>query len=248
MTRRFEPQDGDSGLAAHPHRFTLRGAPDALAFPALCPHCGSPASGKLPCSKVFRRVNSDAPNDYVVVSVAVPFCSACIGQHRAATPAATPLANILSSFSTGDMLGAVFPGLAAAFVVYLSLKDLVRGQVVRAITLLPIAAVFVAIAWYQRRHVWRATEHLRVAPQSEVSRAFDFSDDMAPAFEPPRFVCTVRDARFAAAFEALNGRHAWVAHSPEARADRRAANRQMWVIGAIVAAIAVIGLVVDWLR
>jgi hypothetical protein len=248
MTRRFEPQDGASGLAAHPHRFTLRGAPGTLAFPALCAHCGNPAPDKLPCSKVFRRVNSDAPNSHVVVSVAVPYCSACIAQHRSVTPPLTPLAKVLSSFSTGEMLGAVFPALAAAFLAYLGLKDLLRGDLIGAAILLAIGAAFGALARFQWRHVWEETEHLRVPPQSDVSRAFDFSDDMAPSFEPPRFVCTVRDARFAAAFEALNGQHAWVADSPAARADRRDANRQMWIIGAIVAAIALAGFIVDWLR
>jgi hypothetical protein len=38
-----------------------------------------------------------------------------------------------------------------------------------------------------------------------------------------------------------------VAGSPTARADRRQANRKMWVVGGVVAALAVVGIVKDWL-
>ncbi|HEV7915264.1 MAG TPA: hypothetical protein VGP22_15980 [Albitalea sp.] len=246
MTQRFEPQDGASAVAPHPHRFTLRGDPGSLGFPPLCAHCGRAAAGTLACTKVFRRTHSDAPTEHVVMSAAVPFCDACIARHRAATPELTAWRKLLSSFATGDMLGAVFPAMAAAFVGWLALKDLARGRLLSSLIMLGLAGFFALIAWSQRRHVWRATEHLRVPAQSDVTASFDFSDNVAPAFEPPRFVCTVRDAGFAQAFAALNRDRAWVAHSPQARADKRAANRQMWLIGTIVAAIALAMLIADW--
>ena len=243
----IESQDGDSGLVSHAHRFTLRGDPGSWDFPALCPNCGAAASAKLVCSKVFRRTHSDAPNSHVVASVAVPFCDACIARHGGSVQAPTPLSRLLSGFATGDMLGAVFPGMAAVFVLWLVLKDLASGDIVRGFTMLPIAGVFGAIAWFMRGHVWRETAHLRVPPQTDVTEAFDFSDDIAPAFESPRFVCTVRDARFASAFQALNRPREWVVDSAAAQADRRQANRKMWVIGGVVALVAIIGIVRDWL-
>jgi hypothetical protein len=247
MPARIEPQDGDSALAAHAHRFTLRGDPGSWDFPALCPNCGAAAPHQLVCSKVFRRTHSDSPNSYLVASVAVPFCDGCIARHRAQAQPPTPLRQVLSSFATGDMLGALFPGMAAAFVVWLALKDLFDGRVDRFLVMLAVAG-FGAIAWFQRRHVWQETAYLRVPPQSDVTQAFDFSDDIAPAFESPRFVCTVRDARFASAFEALNRPREWVADSAAARADQRQANRKAWIVGAMVGVIALVGIVSDWLE
>lgn len=243
----IESQDGDSGLVSHAHRFTLRGDPDSWDFPALCPNCGAAASVKLDCTKVFRRTHSDSPNSHIVASVAVPFCDACVARHGGSVQVQTPLWRLLSGFADGEMLGAVFPGMAAVFVLWLALNDLANGRIVRSLTMLPIAAVFGAIAWFMRGHVWRETAHLRVPPQTDVTKAFDFSDDVAPAFESPRFVCTVRDARFAAAFQALNRPREWVAGSEAARAERRQANRKGWITAAVVAALALIGMVSDWL-
>ena len=245
MTQRFQSQDAASELAQHLHRFTLHGAPGSLEFPPLCPNCGAAAAARVVCSKVFRRTHTDAPTEHRVTSVAVPFCAECIASHRRQSTPLTPWDKVLASFATGDMLGALFPGIAALFVSYLALKALVRGQLTTLAVMLAVAGFFGLIAWSQRRAVWAETEHLRVVRQSPVSIAFDFSDDIAPTFEPPRFICTVRDARFAAAFEALNRSHQWVAGSPQDVAGRRAASRQTWVIGSIVAAVALVMMIAD---
>jgi hypothetical protein len=242
---RTEPQDGDRGLLAHPYRFTYRGAPQELAFPPLCANCGEASAGTIRCAKVFRRTHDEASNEYLVSAVDVPFCAACRARHHGGTPEPTRLSMLLSSFSTAEMFGAVFPGLTALFFLWLALKDVAAGRFLRGLTMLPFAAVFALIAEYMRRHVWAKTAHLRVPPPSDVSTAFDFSDDVAAAFEPPRFVCTLRNARFAQAFELLNHAHEWVAHSPQARVERRRANRKMWIGLAIVAALFLIGLIVD---
>jgi hypothetical protein len=248
MTQRFAPQDGSADLVAHPHRFTLRGDPASLAFPPLCANCGRAASERVAVSKVFRRTYSDSPTEHIVSSVEVPYCAACTQRHTAQTPPLTTWRKLLSSFATGDMLGAVFPALTALFFGYVALKDLVRGgDWVRFAFVFGFAAFLGLIAWYQRRHVWRATEHLRVPRQSEVSRAFDFSDDVSDAFESPRFVCTMRDASFAEAFAKLNADRRWIAGSPEAQVERRRAKRRLWLVGGIVAALALAGAIADWL-
>jgi len=248
MAPRIEPQHDASALVPHPHRFTLQGEPAGLRFPPLCAHCGQPASGRIGCTKVFSRSDSDSPTEHVIASVEVPFCAGCIAQHRAQTPARHGFSDVLSSFSTAEMFGAVFPGIAALFVGWLTLKQLWRGQWATATVTLVLALFFGLIAWYQRRHVWRDTAYLRVPPQSPIAQAFDFSDCCAAPFEPARFVCTVRDADFAAAFEALNRQQLWVANSPAAVAARREANRKTWLIGGIVAALALVLLIVDHWR
>jgi hypothetical protein len=246
MNAGFAPQDGAQGVTAHPHRLTLRDHPATWTFPNLCAACGTMAAERIVCSKVFRRTHSDSPTENIVSSVAVPFCAACAASHREQTPELTTVRKVLLSFSTAEMFGAVLPGLAAAFVVWLALKDLVNGRFLRALTMLPIAAFFGLIAWYQRRHVWRDTAHLRVPAQSSVARAFDFSDDMAAVFESPRFVCSIQHPTFAQAFEALNRDRLWVAGSPAVRAEQQAAKRKTWIGVAIVVVIALIMFVVDW--
>jgi hypothetical protein len=246
MNDRFVPQDGPSELAEHGHRYVLRGEPGSLTFPPQCPHCGHVAARRLPCAKVFRRSDSDGPNEHVVVSLQVPYCDACIARHRAESRELGIWAKVLSSFSTAEMLGAVFPGIAAVFVLWLVLKHLLSGDLVVAGVFSLLALFFASIALLQRRQVWRATEHLRVPRQSDITRAFDFSDNVAPAFEPPRFVCSVRDPAFAQAFEQLNLDREWVPNSPAAKADRRKARLKTWAIGAVVGALALIGLLQEW--
>ena len=247
MTR-FAPQDNASELAPHPNRLTLRGALSGLEFPPLCPNCGCAAADRLMCAKVFRHADSDGPTRHVVSSVAVPFCDACIARHRAQESRRTWMSDLLSSFATLDMLGAVFPALAALFLLYLALGDLFHGRGTRMGVELGIGGVFGLIAWAQARAVWNETEHLRVPPQSDVTIAFDFSDDTAPAFESARFICTMRNPTFANAFRVLNIEREYLPASPQAQAERRRSNRLMWVVAAMLVAFALWSVLSDLLE
>ncbi len=237
MTR-FEPQDNASELAPHQHRYTLSGRLSSLQFPPLCPNCGSAAKKPLTYAKVFRQPDSDGPTRYVVTSIAVPFCDTCIARHRAQEEKRTMTSDLISSFATMDMLGAVFPALAALFLLYLALGDLFHARATRVLVELGIGAVFGLIAWAQSRAVWDQTQRFRVPPQSDVTIAFDFSDDTASAFESARFMCTVRHAAFADAFRVLNAGREYLPNSPQAQAERRRSNRMLWVFGALLAAFA----------
>jgi len=244
MTR-FEPQGNASELAPHPHRLTLRGAASGLQFPPLCPNCGGAAAERLSYAKVFSHADSDGPTRYVVSSIAVPFCGACIAKHRAQEVKRTLVSDLVSAFATMDMLGAVFPALAALFLLYLALGDMVHGRGTRMLVELGIGAVFGLIAWAQARAVWGQTEHLRVPPQSDVTIAFDFSDDIAPVFESARFVYAMRNPTFANAFRALNIEHEYLPASPQARAERRRSNRLLWIVGILLAVVGLWGLLQD---
>ena len=234
MIKCIEPQDSASELAPHPHRLTLRGSPGGSHFPPLCPHCGSAATNKIAYAKVFRHTDSDGPTGYVVSSVAVPFCDPCIALHRAQQVKPSLTSHLLSGFAGMDMLGAVFPAMAALFLVYLALGDALHGQGTRVLVELGIGAVFALIAWGQGKAVWRQTERFRVPPQSEVTLAFDFSDDAAPVFESARFVCTMRNDRFANAFRALNIEYEWLPGSAQTLAERRRSNRLTWIFGMVL--------------
>lgn len=245
---RFEPQSNASELAPHSHRFMLRGAVSDLQFPPLCPNCGSAAANPLTCAKAFRQTDSDGPTGYTVTSISVPFCDTCIARHRAAQGKSRLVSDLISSFSTTEMLGAVFPALAALFVLRLALGDLFQAHATRALLELVIGAAFGAIAYAQARAVWDQTEHLRVPPQSDVTIAFDFSDDTAPVFEPARFICTVRDPAFAEAFQALNVRREYLPNSPQAQAERRRSNRLLWIFGTLLAVFALWSALRDLFR
>lgn len=239
MNRRFEAQPADGELAAHPHRFVMRGEPGALVMPPLCPNCGQPAAERVTVEKVFRRSSSEASDRHLIAAIALPLCAACAARHHGGTVQPTRWQRVLSSFSSADMLGAVLPAVAALFVLHLALRDVFNGRWLRSTLPFALAAVFALIAWYQRRHVWAETAHLRVPARSDVARAFDFSDDVAAAFEQPRFICTVKDSGFAAAFEALNAERLYRPDSTEARSEQRRAKWLLRVVLVLMALAAV---------
>lgn len=228
---------------------TLWGEPADAEFPALCPNCGAAAANRLWCSKAFARSGgSDTPNTTVVLSAEVPFCDTCIARHRGEAHTPGPLSVLLSGFASGEMIGAVALAAAALFTAYLALEKLLRLNVSHAVPMLVLAAFFGLLARFQARQAWRDTGHCRLPPQSSVTQAFDFSDNEPAPFESPKFECTMRDAGFAAAFRALNRDREFRPGSPAALADRRQANRQTWIIGGIVAVVALLLLIRDLLK
>lgn len=238
MIKAIEPQDNASELAPHAYRLMLRGRVDGAEFPPLCPSCGGAASQRLEITKVFRDTDSDGPTTYCLRSARVPFCDACIARHRAQEQPHSLLDTVLSGFASMDMLGAVFPALAALFLGYLALGDALHGRGTRFLVEIGIAAVFALIAWGQGRSVWEQTARFRVPPQSDVTRAFDFSDDTGSVFESARFTCTIRNDRFANAFRILNVDREWSAHSPQAVAERKRSKRLLWLFGAVLLVVA----------
>lgn len=248
MMQSIAAQDNASELAPHPHRLTLRGTAAGADFPPMCPNCGGAATQRIEYAKVFRDTDSDGPTRYRVSSVSVPFCDPCIARHRAQEVKPTFTGNVLSSFATGDMLGAVFPAIAAVFLAWLALGDVLHGRGTRFVVELGIGAFFALIAWAQGRAVWQQTDYLRVPPQTDVAKAFDFSDDSASAFEAARFVCTMRNDRFANAFRILNIDREWLANSPEAVAERRRTSRLVWIFGIVIAVFALWDVLRDLFR
>jgi hypothetical protein len=111
-----------------------------------------------------------------------------------------------------------------------------------------IAGLFGWIAWSQGRRCWRETEYLRVAPLTEITRAFDFGDHHTGAFEADRFTCTIRNVDFAHEFAALNRARAWSQNSPRAENDRRQSNRKIWMFGALMLVIALATHLLGWVE
>lgn len=240
---------GGAALAPHAHRMTLWGAPDAARFPPLCPNCGKAAANSLRLAKAFRRASgSDTPDSTVVLSVTVPFCDACIARHRAEVQSPGLASTLLSSFSSGDMFGAVGCAAAAVFTGYHALDELLQGRWSHFGVFAGLTALFGLIARFQGRQAWHDTEHARIPAPTRVAQAFDYGDNAPAPFESPKYDCTMRDERFAAAFKALNREREFVTGSPAALADTHQAHRQTWIIGIVVAALALYFLVRDHLK
>lgn len=243
MFRRIAPQYRDDGLAAHPHRFVLRGQPGDMELPPLCANCGAAATERVRLDKVFETHDSDGPTRYDHVWVALPMCAACTAQHRAQVHPPTLLQRVASSFATFDMVGAVMLGVAALFCGWLALKDVVKGRLISALLPMGLAGLFALFAKAQWRKALDDTAHRRLPQPSEAARAFDFSDDLSQAFEKPRFAVTLKNAAFAQAFERLNEARLYRAESVEAVQEAKGAKRKtVWVLVALV----VFALVLDW--
>jgi hypothetical protein len=240
----FESPAQAEATSPRPFNLTLRGRPGGAEYPPLCPHCGNAAAGKLDYAKVFVRSDDDTTR-HIVTRVSVPFCGPCIEAHHREEVKPSALQTLWTSFSSMHMLGAVFPAMAAVFVLHIVLGDLLHGNLPRATIELGIAAVFALIAYLQARAVWEMSEYLRVLPQTSVTRAFDFSDDASTAFEPERFNCTIENGRFANAFRALNIEREWLAQSAQTVAERRRANIYLWAFGAFLVVFGIWELIGD---
>jgi hypothetical protein len=228
------PQDGASGLWPHAHRATLQGTPRSLAFPPCCPNCGQAATHKIAYAKVFRRSDGESPTAYIVSEAQVPFCDACIAQHRAQEQPPDWKSTLLTLFADAEIFGAIFPGLGALFLLNLALRDLWHARFTSMAIELGLGLFFAWIARLQAGVVRDRSAHLRVPPLSEVTQAFDFSDDVSGLFEPSRVMYTMRDARFAAAFAALNRDREWDANGPQAKIAGRKATLALWTFGALL--------------
>lgn len=231
MKPAFTPQRGDRNLMPHAHRMTLGGSPSTLTFPPLCPNCGKPATRRIRCTKVFYSFGSHTTN-YELSSADVPFCDACIARHEAQDLAPTSGSNLLARvISAGSLIPVLVVGalaLAGAHVAGLTTAD--DGGVRLFLVLLGLPAGMGALL-----HARGVARRARVPPQSSVTEAFDFSDDVREGFEPHRFVCTIRDGGFAQAFAALNRERLWQADSPKAQAQRRSSNRKFLLLVAVIA-------------
>ncbi len=246
MSYSAAPQDGAFELVAHAHRQIYYGQPDTLNFPDVCACCCGSTGERLTYSKAFRRSSdSDSPNSYVVSTVTVPFCATCIEQHRAQDRPRDRVREVMALFADAEIFGALFPAIAATFVTYLMLGELFRAHWVKVLIFLALAAFFGLIAYSQWLQVRVRTAHLRVAPQTDVTRCFDFSDDLGDSFEASRFECTVFDDRFAAKLRELNPQRIWQAGSPRAERERRTTSRRMWLTGLVLAVLALAGYVMD---
>ena len=228
----FNPQHGDDGLAQHAHRLELRGGLGGLDWPELCPACGAPARERVPVRKVFvrRRRRRGGQTRYVIGEARVPFCPGCIAQHRtedAAGPAPSRPLTYLRSFL-------IIPAVGAAVLACLILPAARRepwtepGGIVAWV----VVALFVALSLASVAATVADTRRFRVRPQTTVTRAFDYSDELGGVVEGRRRAYAIQDAAFAERFGAANRDRQWTGDD-----ERRGRWRTGLVAGGLLAAL-----------
>jgi uncharacterized membrane protein len=246
MSQAFKPQIGARELLPHPFRYELNAAPDKVQLPTLCASCGGLAAGKLTFSKVFRLVYRASRTRIRVLHATMPCCDACRAKHLAEAPP-MPLGSRLATIIFSEaILVAIFPFGIGLFVGWLAIQDFAAGDRERGSMLASVGGFMVFIGLLVASTAVSSTRRLRVPPLTSVTSAFDFSNNVAEAFDRARYVYALRNERFARAFIAANGEKQWDAESAEAK--RAAWKRNvtgkvalavlaLWVIWEIAAAI-----------
>lgn len=220
----------------------LWGEVGGVRFPPLCANCGSPAHHRLAYKKQFIRVSdSDTPNAWVTCVVRVPFCDPCIEKHQTEGPGPSMPANILAWLVSGTyLLGAVAFGIAAAVAGYYALRRLGQNDLKFFYAFSLLGGFLLLPAWAMYSALRDGTEAIRTELQSNMTKAFDFSDSTSAPFRAPTFVCTMRDERFALAFRELNQSLEFDPAGRAAQIDRVHASRKFWIALIVFGGLAIL--------
>ncbi len=233
-------REAESALAPHPHRIELKGAPNALTWPNVCANCGAAATEQLTVRKVFSkrrgRRRSSALTGYRIVPAPVPFCLTCANEHRATAPPA-------SWSLSGSLFSYLIPIIGAGYFAQLIFRSTIgeslaepAGQAGWGLFALMIGIiVWTLVLW------WQTTKPSRVPPQSEVTRACDFSRDVSEFFERERHIYAMRNEAFADALASLNPSHVWT-DAEQARSRRLQPIYAIAVLVLVVGAAAVLAV------
>ena len=243
-TERFGPRTRDTGLASHAqHRVELAGPLRKLVWPDLCPSCGGAATERIAVAKVFirqrrrRRKIIDDVTLHSVQTVRVPFCGACASRHRELERRPGIVRRSISYVSTIFVIPFLTAMLGLALFAVPSLLgpagDLISTPK-RPIQVAAFAVCAVLFAWM----AWYHTRRLRVAPQTEVTSSFDFSDNLGDIFRGERRIYAMSSNAFAESFKVANADRAWT-DERRARSDRRA-----MILGGVVGVLLLVALIV----
>jgi hypothetical protein len=201
----------EGALAPHPYRLELRGSPAHLAWPEICAHCGNPATQRIVVKKVFRPLprrhgSSGGLRAYRIGSASIPFCGNCRATHEATVrrpSVAKKALHLILNPLIIPILG--FAWLTTIFVKQAPLPDVGRfpGWIVYVLLAAALAwCVFV---------LWRSTGPSRLDPQTDITRACDFSEDVGGWLEKERRIYALSNKSFADRMAAMNADRVWTA-------------------------------------
>jgi len=214
-------------LAVQPHRIELRGPPRSLVFPLVCAYCGARATERIAVRKAFARPRYHGSGMYgrsvpyrgdIVTSARIPFCDRCAAQHRAAVERISFIRRVRSLFLTPLLV----PLAGTAYVFFKTMPDVgdVPSNASAAWAAWGIPAVMAFGFLWCFFIAWVISRSSRIAQQTEITRACDFSDDVSRLFERRRHIYAVRDRSFFDAFAAANHDRVWT-EQDDARSERR---------------------------
>ena len=228
--RTFQVSHRDHDLPAMGHRVALMGASNTISWPSLCPNCGQPASERLSIQKVFRRKNRHRAWRYVVTRIDVAFCAGCAARHRARRGAAGPLRRMGHAPHADSARRRLPPGRPR-----FSTRDPDDERSSGRWLALGIFAFLATTAGASIVGAWRANRPYRVPKSTEVSSAFDYSDDLGNVFVGKRRVFAIRSGAFADALTAANRDRLWTDEIRE-RDRRRTGVVSVCILLALLAA------------
>jgi hypothetical protein len=216
----------ERALAVQPHRLEVRGRPRSLAFPPVCAYCGAPAVERIAVRKAFARPRFHGSGMYgrsvpyrgdIVTSVRIPFCRDCAAQHRATVERISFMRRLRSLFLTPLLV----PLAGFTYVFFKTLPAVldVPSNASAAWTAWGLPAVMVFGFLWCLFIAWVISRSSRIAHQTEITRACDFSDDVSRVFERERHIYAIRDRSFFEAFAAGNHDRVWT-EEDDARSDR----------------------------
>jgi hypothetical protein len=221
--RTFMQRNAERAIARHPHRLELRGSPRSLTWPSICANCGEPASERVTVRKAFRRprrTSERAPRmtRFTIAAVPVPVCARCATQHRQSVQRESFIAQALSVLLTP----LIIPIAGSAYFGVITLRSALEASPNEPNSLyiwgLPALMLFCCV--WSITVAWRTTQPDRIQPQTDVTLACDFSDDVSQFFEPQRRIYSLRNERFAQALADANRDRVWTADD-DARSSRR---------------------------
>ena len=202
----------EQSLAPHPRRVELRGAPNALTWPRVCAHCGTTASEQIVVRKALRRYRSRRSRnsrliDFRIASAPVPFCQACAAEHRTTVQRPTTL-GVLLGFLFHPLIIPIVGASYFGVIIYRSAQGMTLADPAGRIgwglfALMVFIIVWTTVLW------WRMSARSRLEPQTDITRACDFSGDVSQMFEGERHIYALQNETFAQAFEAVNADRRW---------------------------------------
>lgn len=205
--RRFEVSHRDYDLPSGGHRVALIGPAETLSWPSLCPNCGQMASGRINIQKVFRRKTRRTPWRYSVTAIEVPFCGGCVARHQTLVEPPRAFDGWLAVFKSPLLIPLVGPCVMGA-LIFRPVVEMMNEPNGRWVAL-GLFAFLAAAAVSSVVGAWRANRPYRVPRSTEVTRAFDYSDNLGSVITGTRRVFAIRSSGFAEALTAANRDRLW---------------------------------------
>jgi len=192
----------DYDLPPEAIRVAVTGPARTLAWPAMCPNCGEPASRRIRVYKVFMRKSRRRPWHYHIRSIEIPYCERCTREHDALVKPPGRFTGWLAVFRSPLIISLA----GAAVMAYIGGRDLIDGLFDPSSRMVALAIVgtIAAAALSSIVGAWWSFRYERTPRQTDITRACDFSDNLGNIFIGQRRVFAIRNPRFAEAFAAAN--------------------------------------------